>query len=266
MNIVYAYYEPPHTQTMEEHVRLALEAFRESSTLVRFGQSLSPAFHTLLKLGLLLHDFGKALFPLRGTKLSFTGHEVVSGWMVYRLVEGFGSGRILERLGVERKTDESGALVLAVMLHHHPMDFTNRLEKLAKSGTWCELRPDHVRAFAGSVSTPAEEHLSLSKDELEKLLLEALGQSGVKCSVICGAVKEIYGILWRRVWLGGASSSRRFFLLLLQGIVAADYKASQSRKSGAPLSRFARAVDIFMEHYSGVSGAAEGHLSHIRHT
>jgi len=71
VNIVYAYYEPPHTQTMEEHVRLALEAFRESSTLVRFGQSLSPAFHTLLKLGLLLHDFGKALFPLRGTKLSF---------------------------------------------------------------------------------------------------------------------------------------------------------------------------------------------------
>jgi hypothetical protein len=270
---VYAYYEPPgKPQTMEEHVRLALETFSERSTLVRYGQSLSPAFCTLLKLGLLLHDFGKVVFsPLArpGRKLWFTGHEVVSGWMTYRLLESFKGGGILERLGVRRDSVQSGALVLAVLLHHHPMSFPSRLESLRESaqrGSLCKLGRDHVKAFAASVSAPAAQHLSLSGPELEEFLLEALGSSGATCLDICGEVERIYGEMWGKIWLRGTPSSRRLFLLLLQGIVAADYRASQPRGSDAPPSRFAQAVSIFLEHYSGVSGVAEGNPGHIRHT
>jgi len=269
---IYAYYEPPRKQTMEEHVRLALEAFSERGALVRYGQSLSPAFYTLLKLGLLLHDFGKVVFsPLArpGEKLWFTGHEVVSGWMAHRLLEGFRGGRILERLGVRGDLVQNGALVLAVLLHHHPMGFPSRLRRLgerARKGSWCRLGRDHVKAFAASVSAPAAQHLSLGGAELEELLLEALGSSEVGCLDICGEAELIYGDLWDKIWLRGTPLSRKLFLLLLQGIVAADYRASQPRGGGAPQSRFAQAVGIFLEHYSGVSSVSEGNSGHIRHT
>ena len=260
---VYAYYDPPSIQTMEEHVKLALEAFGEKGILVRFGQSLSPAFYTLLKLGLLFHDFGKVLFSPRDGKLSFTGHEVVSGWVVYRLLESREGGKILDKLGVKKRSIQNersiqnGALVLAVMLHHHPMDFPSRLKKFrerVEKGSWCRLTTNHVKAFVASVATPAYEHLSLDSNELENFLVEALGTSEARCLDICSATKRIYeDLLWKNVWREGTVFSRRLFLLLLQGIVAADYKASQPRSRGVPVSMFAHAIKIFLRHYSGVS-------------
>ena len=247
---VYAYYNPPHMQTMEEHVELALQVFSEEDPLVRFGTTLTPAFYVLLKLGLLMHDFGKVLFkPSRREGLSFTGHEVVSGWMTYRLLEGFEtSGKILRKLGLSGGQSQRGALVLAVLLHHHPMSYTYRLEKLQRQKR--KLTRDHVKAFAESVAKPAAKHLSLSGAELEELLLEALGSSEVESAEICSAVESIYGNLLKNVWLLGTPTSRRLFLLLLQGLVAADYRASQTRGSSTPRSRFARAVEVFLEHYS----------------
>jgi hypothetical protein len=133
----------------------------------------------------------------------------------------------------------------------------------AHGAGWAEttLRPSRRACPA-----PAAQHLSLGGAELEELLLEALGSSEVGCLDICGEAELIYGDLWDKIWLRGTPLSRKLFLLLLQGIVAADYRASQPRGGGAPQSRFAQAVGIFLEHYSGVSSVSEGNSGHIRHT
>ncbi|MEM3943529.1 MAG: hypothetical protein QXJ59_05560 [Thermofilaceae archaeon] len=245
MRVVYAYYNPPRVQTMREHLELALRVFPPGSRLVREGEALAPGFRHLLNLCILMHDFGKTLFqPVPNQKLSFTGHEAFSGWAVYQLLEGKETAvEARGKLGVQ--TPDTLACVLAVLLHHHPMNPAIRLGVKKR-----HITREHVEAFLGSVGDLVDKHLPVSSSEFKELLLSALNlASGPETAVEGVAVEQVYRVCWGRAWMGGEPRSRKLLLLLLQGLVAADYESSRSREPGKP-STFSQAVSKFLASYA----------------
>lgn len=266
---LYAYYDPPNTQTMLEHVQEALKVFPPNSHLVTFGRKIFPSFQKMLYLTIILHDIGKTPFNTfysdkikSREKISFLGHEVISGWITYRLLIGNtqASRNLLNLIGIQsedfRAAKGGEIITLAVLLHHHPMNLRDRIKTFKDSSSNLYLTGEHISAFCSSLESAIATYLGVQPYIFQKALLEALGEerSGQKIAEDTG---NLYDELFKKVWIDGNRKTRKLFLLLLQGLVAADYQSARKR-GGEKVSRFSEAMSTFTELYgSAVEGPCD---------
>ena len=232
---VYSFYEYPKVERLRDHVERALETFDENSRLVRLGRRLRKRFYEALRYAIILHDFGKIPFnqvnrvPLqqgRIKRLSFEGHEALSAWFAAKYLERAVSGGIID-------PDDRRLAVLAILLHHHPMGTERRMDNLAEN-------------ICIDKST-----IELFYKELEGIIDPEYPVSleGPKCGPsIVTEVYGMYGDYWGRVWINGGPDIKKAFLLLVNGLIAADY-CSASLTRGAGVSEFARTIRVFLEYY-----------------
>jgi len=256
---VYAYYKPPYIQTMREHVLLALEAFPAESKLVIFGSSLTRSFHKALKLAVVLHDFGKTPFnqakaeTLQSEReLTFPGHELISGWIAYKaLVCSPDAAGILGVPREELTGNKLGQIIsLVIMLHHHPMDLRKRLDMFKKDLTLLQVSKHDVDVFTNSLKGILNVHIGLDEDLFHKLLVNAIGEGEVSAAEIAEIAGQIFNQLTNTVLVNSAPIHRKIFLLLLQGLVAADYCSARAR-GGDSVSVFSESIRMFVELYGG---------------
>ncbi|AKG38430.1 hypothetical protein MA03_02885 [Infirmifilum uzonense] len=256
---IYAYYKPPYYQTMREHVELALETFPEGSKLAVFGSSLTPSFHNALKIAIVLHDFGKTPFNIAragdlhsGRELSFPGHELISGWIAYKSL--LYNPRVPDVFGIPREElieNKLGELIsLSVLLHHHPMDLKRRLEVFKRNLASLHVSKLDVEAFTYSLKGLLSTRLGIDEELFQNHLVSVLPGTEVSAGQIAQMAGQIFDQLTVAVWETGKPIHRKIFLLLLQGLVAADYCSARARGGGS-LSVFSESMKVFVELYGG---------------
>ncbi|MEZ0345797.1 MAG: hypothetical protein ABWK01_04540 [Infirmifilum sp.] len=250
MQEVYAYFKPPQVQTMREHVEKALEVYPEDSKLVQVGLKLSGRFYHMLKLAIVLHDYGKTPYNTanieairQGREFSFPGHEIISGVVTYLTLQ---SDEAREQLGLYTQ-QEIGALTLAVFLHHHPMGLKARRERLSEA---VKVTAEEVNLFASSIAGLPEKYLGFSTRALSDALTKAIRTQDLNGVSMQSLAAQIFTSLRESIWLYPDPSTRKLFLLLLQGLVTADYCSARLRGSET-LSTFSNAVKRFAELYGG---------------
>jgi len=250
---IYVYYDPPFLQTLRDHVEKALETFPHGSKFLNIGFKISSNFPTLLYLAIIFHDFGKVSFNtarieeiLKGKKISFEGHEIISGWIVYKLLLGEPSDRFLEALKVPLGEKGLGAVVMSVLLHHHPMDIVDRMKSL-ETGVNLRVSEREIKAFVYNLGDIFEKYLGVGSNDLVEIMLKVVENKEISMAKICNETREIFNQLASSVWVED-SNGRRLFLYLLQGLVATDYYSSRGRREGG-VSTFASAIDTFVELY-----------------
>ncbi len=241
---VYSFYDYDKQlfERLRDHVKHALESFSEDSKLIRYGNSLRKTFYDMLKYAIILHDFGKVSFNqamLRFNKgikkVGFEGHEVLSAWFADKYLEhvedegllGYGDGKYI---------------VLSILLHHHPMDLRDRAEKLREKKYICVNN----------------ETLTLFYNELREVfdLTRPISLESAVCAPeivngVLGPYNSIFRTYWSDIWMNGKPAERKVFLLLTQGLIAADYR-SASVTRGEGISEFAETVRAYLKYY-GVS-------------
>lgn len=247
-NPVYSFYEEENGQVkverLRDHVEHALGVFNENSRLVKYGRNLMGSFYDLLRYAIILHDFGKAPFnlvrPQEGQyketkKLSFRGHEVISAWFADKYLD------VLVKRG-EMEESEAQLIVLAVLLHHHPMNEKKRAEHLSSRNDICVDR-EVVEAFYNELMGIVEElPVEVASDG------RTCAPDIVRDIYTDGAVLGLFNSYWVDLWMNATPNVRKAFLLLVQGLVAADYRSASSR-GGRP-TVFGNAVELFLSNWT----------------
>ena len=238
---VYSFYEVDNNvlkaERLRTHVEYALKVFDECSRLVCYGRRLRNSFYDLLKYAIILHDFGKVpfnqvAFRTRQNigKLSFEGHEVLSAWFADRYLDVMINNGIIEPL-------DKRLIVLAVLLHHHPMNARVRAYRFSRNKNICVNR-ETINAFYEELKNIVTEYQINLKDP-------------VCAPEIFAGVYDMGGLFdnyWKASWMNASPTDRKTFLLLIQGLIAADYKsASLTRGEGS--SEFAKTIQVFLNYY-----------------
>lgn len=266
---IYSYYditdpECPIIETLKQHVNIALSTFDENSRLVRYGCSLRKTFYTTLRYSIILHDFGKVPFSQsilsnnknneKQKKLSFEGHEVISAWFADKYLNFVTTDNLIQPRRKGSVGDKELA-VLAILLHHHPMRVMYRGDR-----------------FIGKEIYVNESSIEIFYKELEGIISPAYIplQKTYSASLIYSEVFGDNGLFdryWTSVWMNGSPTDRKTFLLLLQGLIVADYRSAALNRSPVSTkerchstisskdkhpSKFAEAIKVYLSFYSSV--------------
>jgi CRISPR-associated endonuclease Cas3-HD len=226
---IYSFYDSENgkIERLKDHVKLALDVFDENTKLMRLGQTVQKEFSTMLRLAIIFHDFGKVIFNqnYKGEgKMSFEGHETISAWLFYKAFSNYHW----------RKT-----VALSILLHHHPMNVLERGKRLYNSQM--ELNSESIQLFKNECGEFIDNELNIIWPE--NLL--------VKVQKISVEVHDKYGIrseLWKDVWMNATQQDRKVFLLLSQGLIAADYY-SASFIRGKSHTQFENAIYEFIRQF-----------------
>ncbi len=249
--VIYSFLRGGRKERLREHVMRALETFSEGSRLVRFGSELSKNFYLMLRYSIILHDFGKVLFnqlflPAGAQEISFEGHEILSAWFADKYLGHLVTDGLISQ-------DERAVIVLSILFHHHPMNLQRRANRLK------EVLNRRVRGL-GRSALINEETLKLFYAELSNIIeplpisvnaaaTEALSET-VGCELPSGRRRG--GLIreyWSSIWMNGTPNKRKSFLLLTQGLIAADYhSASQTRGEGT--SKFAKTISTYLKYWT----------------
>ncbi|MEM1832431.1 MAG: CRISPR-associated endonuclease Cas3'' [Desulfurococcaceae archaeon] len=239
---VYSFYQvidgSLRVERLRTHVEYALESFDKDSRLVRYGSRLRKTFYEILKYVIILHDFGKVAFNQAWSQgrsykgLSFEGHEVLSAWFADKYLSLAANDNIIDPKDVCLAT-------LVILLHHHPMDVRRRNEALSKK--------KDIIVNEETINTFYEELRGIINPTYQISLARPLCADDIAEEVL--GFHGLYRRCWINVWMNGSPTDRKTFLLLIQGLIVADYK-SASRTRGEGISEFARAVQIFLNYWS----------------
>lgn len=235
---IYSFYDPEKgiIEMLRDHVLTALETFNVNSKLVKAGQTLNRNFYKILNYSIIFHDFGKILFNQyrynANKRLEFSGHEIISCYATNVYLT-----KIFERGDGLTNLDKKIAL-LAILFHHHPMKINERLQKLARIGNMT-INAGTFQAFYQELNgimdiLPAP--IEINKNVIE-IVTEMRGRGGL--------IKE----LWREVWMNPNAKIKKLFLLIIQGLISADYNSALKwRKNG--MSEFAKTIQLFLKFYA----------------
>ncbi len=243
---VYSFYEADNnvlkTERLRTHVEYALKILDENSRLIRYGCHLRNSFYSLLKYAIILHDFGKVPFNQVAfqvsqdvRRLSFEGHEVLSAWFADKYLNKVVNDSIIE-------PHDKRLIVLAVLLHHHPMNARIRAQKL--------LRNRNIYVD--------EETINAFYEELKGIITayQVDLKSRVCAPEIFTDVYNSYGGLfpryWGASWMNASPTDRKVFLLLIQGLIAADYGSARLTR-GEGSSEFAKTIQVFLNYYGALT-------------
>lgn len=239
--VVYSFYNPEEgkMETLKDHILTALEAFNAGSRLVKVGEKLNKNFYKILRYSIIFHDFGKILFNQYmydpSKRLDFSGHEIISCYVtnVYLM-------KTPE--AVHNFTDKDRKIImLAVLFHHHPMKVMERLQRLRRMG---------------NVIIDSKTFEIFYQEAKE---LEDIRPTSIKINVsINDIVREMNGPwglireLWKDIWMSSSSDVKKTFLLIIQGLVSADYSSAvKLRGVDSPeKKKFVETIDLFLKFYS----------------
>lgn len=261
---VYSFFEGDKRERLRDHVEYALRTFNEDSRLVKLGSKLDASFYMMLRYAVILHDFGKVLFNqlcllpttkevrqvggemMGAQKVSFEGHEILSAWFADRYLE-----KLVERGLIG--SDGKAMVALAVLLHHHPMSLLERARRLENflgrvargSSRDVSISEETLKLFYTELSDIVEPLPIKVGEEIAKVLDETVGCRTPGGGRVGGLIREY----WSSIWMGGSSSRRKCFLLLTQGLIAADYNAA-SKFRGEGVSEFAKTIYIYLKHWA----------------
>jgi len=249
--IIYSFFNEDVKERLRDHVLYALETFSETSRLVMFGSKLNTRFYLMLKYSIVLHDFGKVIFNQyrhEGVqRMSFEGHEIISAWFAN---EYLGEVSRMRKKLISR--DEIAIIVLSILLHHHPMNLrerANRLEralsKKAKSIRELVINEETLKGFYAELDELDDiiepVYFDVNKS-VKEILEETIGYSGIQGE----SLSREY---WKNIWMNGSPKQRKTFLLLTQGLVAADYNAA-SKVRGEGISEFAKTISAYLKYWT----------------
>ncbi|MEM0233541.1 MAG: CRISPR-associated endonuclease Cas3'' [Candidatus Nezhaarchaeales archaeon] len=246
INPVYSFYQIADgslkAERLRTHIEHALMTFNEDCRLIRYGRSLRESFYNILKYTIILHDFGKVPFNQAAfqtgwniKKMSFEGHEVLSAWFANEYLDrAVGDGVVGHR--------DVPLAVLAILLHHHPMDEKIRADRLSRNKNIC-ISEETVETFykeLEGIITPASQIPLKSPICAPDIAYQVFGNYG------------LFSSYWSSVWMNGSPTERKVFLLLTQGLIAADYK-SASLTRGEGTSEFAKTIQVYLNYYGSIN-------------
>ncbi len=239
--MIYSFYSDGVRESLKDHILLALDKVSEvkSSRLARAvdnPEELSKA----LKISVIAHDLGKAFYQVehRG-RMSFRGHEVISAYVLNNSLIELGEWE-----------EWSLPTVFSVLYHHHAMgfdDWSRNYLKYKRRGFQAgkslleelsqivrEVSPEEVRDVAEAISEGVLKLKSFKSAE------EFVNE--VKLNV-----DDVRRKIWESFTYGGDPKMRKRSLILLSGLIAADYLASNESRGGD--SKFLRVLREFHELY-----------------
>jgi CRISPR-associated endonuclease Cas3-HD len=242
--IVYSFLDGGRGERLREHVIYALKTFSEGSRLVRFGSKLSDNFYVMLKYSIMLHDFGKVIFnQYKQTgvqRMSFEGHEIISAWFANEYLSSFVRKGLMDQ-------DEKAMIVLSILLHHHPMNLrerAKRLEVISKKMGNAIINDETLKIFYTELNGMIEPLSINANISVIEILKETVGYGHPR-----GLRGDLTREYWRDIWMNGAPKQRKAFLLLTQGLVAADYNAA-SKIRGGGTSEFAKTISAYLKYWT----------------
>ncbi|MDK2876265.1 MAG: CRISPR-associated endonuclease Cas3-HD [Archaeoglobaceae archaeon] len=244
--MIYARKSEEFEQSLEEHIEECLKSLEELKN-TRFWRIVSKA-ELDLKVATIFHDSGKIFYQnnLKKGKLSFSGHEVFSAYILDRFIWHYGK--------FEKNLRISDLLsAAAVLYHHHAMGVKSRLGNLRK----LELKFSKQEEFKKILA----EHEEIMLKNLEFLGLEGV-ERALKCVnsdlekfVVGGRVKsskmifEFEGLnkgLNKRIWdkFQKDANFRKMMVATTTALVVCDYRGAKGKKT-----EFSKVVDEFVELY-----------------
>ena len=245
--MIYSFYREGVEESLKDHILLALNKVSEvrSSRLARAvddPDKLSKA----LKISVIAHDLGKAFYQVEHKgKMSFRGHEVISAY-------------ILNNSLIELSEWEKWhlPLVFSVLYHHHAMGFENwssNYLKYKRRGFQAALEERNGLSLLEELSQIVEEVSPEEVKEVTKVISEkVLELSSFKSAEefvreVNLTVDDVRKKIWENFTYGGDPVMRKRSLVLLSGLVTADYLASNESRGGD--SKFLRVLREFHELY-----------------
>ncbi|MEM4488551.1 MAG: CRISPR-associated endonuclease Cas3'' [Desulfurococcaceae archaeon] len=242
--VIYSFFNEGVKERLRDHVLYALETFSETSRLVIFGNKLNRDFYLMLKYSIMLHDFGKVIFNqykrTEVQRMSFEGHEIISAWF---------ANEYLRRMKGLISPDERAMIVLSILLHHHPMSLRERADRLeealskkAKSVGELVINKETLEGFYAELDGIIEPVFINVDKSVKEILEETVGYSGIQHE----SLSREY---WKNIWMNGTPNKRKTFLLLTQGLVAADYNAA-SKVRGEGISEFAKTISTYLKYWT----------------
>jgi CRISPR-associated endonuclease Cas3-HD len=242
--VIYSFFNEGVKERLRDHVLYALETFSETSRLVIFGNKLNRNFYLMLRYSIMLHDFGKVIFnqykQTEVQRMSFEGHEIISAWF---------ANEYLRRMRRLISPDERAMIVLSILLHHHPMNLRERADKLeealskkAKNIGGLVINKETLEGFYAELDGIVEPVFINVDKSVKEILKETVGYSGIQHE----SLSREY---WKNIWMNGTPNKRKTFLLLTQGLVAADYNAA-SKVRGEGISEFAKTISTYLKYWT----------------
>ncbi|MEM0083868.1 MAG: HD domain-containing protein [Candidatus Methanomethylicia archaeon] len=236
--VVYSFYYPEKgvMERLRDHILTALETFNVNSKLVKFGEKLNKNFYKILRYSIIFHDFGKIPFNQYtfnpNKRLDFSGHEIISCYATDIYLT-----KILEK-DSDFTNECKKIILLAILLHHHPMKLKERLQRLSRTNNMM-INSETFKIFYQEIDGIKDMQfipIQISKS-INEMVAEVDGRWGL--------MRE----LWREIWMNSDSKVKKTFLLTMQGLISADYN-SAIKLRGNGEKDFAKTIHLFLKFYS----------------
>jgi CRISPR-associated endonuclease Cas3-HD len=248
--MIYARKSEKLEQSLEEHIRQCLKALEDLKN-TRFWKIIGAA-ELELRTAIVFHDSGKIFYQknLRKGKLSFSGHEIFSAYILKRFLWHY--RKHAKTSDLELRCSWGDLSIAAVLYHHHAMGVKKRVESLRKN----ELRFSSQKEFEEILAEHGEillKNLEFLESEAVKLALEMLN-SDLRRFLADGRVKtadiayESDDII-KRTWECFQKDVyfRKMMIALTTALVICDYRGVREENGGK--RGFEKIVDDFIELY-----------------
>jgi len=250
MGRVISYYKPPVTEYLSEHINSCLNLLEklESSRIGRVGLSLDRNFVDEVRLSVVFHDFGKALYQSkispRKSSVSFAGHEIFSTYFLFKFRK-----LIIKGADFNESIRLKPAL-FAVAFHHHPMDIGRRLERVQQ----IKLNTSSLEDLQAELSFLRDDALSKEERDLLDSVVSELKGKIENGSIRIDDVKRIFREEICKGFYEKYTSGKEEDVILkklsyitLVSLVSVDY-ISASERSGEG-TKFGDVIDEFYKLY-----------------
>ncbi|WP_048100745.1 hypothetical protein [Candidatus Acidianus copahuensis] len=217
--MIYSFCNKNVKERMRDHIKRALDTFNVNSRIVKYGNSLEPKFFEKLEIAIIFHDFGKIIIrSVRDGNCTFPGHEIVSGWGVYRYMTLRGY-----------KDIDRYQVTLGIMLHHHPMDIEKRVKIVRNNFGQKQVTQNNFNDFFNEIEGVIDNNVELPREQVIK--------AGEKVTEVINQSIQIFNEGWKKIWMSSGKKEKKVFLLLLQGLVASDYNSAKERGSATGFNK-----------------------------
>ena len=223
---VYSYYCNDQREFLRDHITTALSLINKGSRLIRYGLKIDPNVLMKVRLSIIFHDIGKALFQkprIKTSCISFRGHEYISTLILDDL------RKQLIKLNVDFvDNNDLMEIAYAVLYHHHAIGIRRRQPIIGNYDLSVGLKCLHAtKAFIEEILKDETEIAKAYEIAIKKLIekITILNNPQRIEQEIERAIEEIKNDIRRR-YIEKKGFRKRANLILVS-LLTVDYIASQ---------------------------------------